>query len=73
MRASSSRSFIAPSDQSGQFTMPTLSVGTNDFKIGWFTALPMIPGPYEPFDSNRKDDKIFLLGSMFIVIFLFLL
>ena len=53
--------------------MPTLSVGTNDFKIGWFTALPMIPGPYEPFDSNRKDDKIFLLGSMFIVIFLFLL
>ena len=33
----------------------------------------MIPEPHEPFDINRKDDSIFLLGSMFIVIFLFLL
>jgi len=33
----------------------------------------MIPEPYEPFDINRKDDSIFLLGSMFTVIFLFLL
>ena len=37
------------------------------------TALPMIPEPHEPFDINRKDDSIFLLGSMFTVIFLFLL
>jgi flagellar biogenesis protein FliO len=33
----------------------------------------MIPEPHEPFDFNRKEDSIFLLGSMFIVIFLFLL
>ena len=33
----------------------------------------MIPEPHEPFDINRKDDSIFLLGSMFTVIFLFLL
>ena len=33
----------------------------------------MIPDPYEPFDENRQDDKIFLIGSMLIVIFLFLL
>ena len=33
----------------------------------------MTPEPHEPFDNNRKDDSIFLLGSMFIVIFLFLL
>ena len=37
------------------------------------TALPMIPEPHEPFDINRKEDSIFLLGSMFTVIFLFLL
>ena len=37
------------------------------------TALPMIPEPHEPFDINRKGDSIFLLGSMFLVIFLFLL
>ena len=36
-------------------------------------VIPMIPEPYEPFDINRKDDSIFLLSSMFIVIFLFLL
>jgi len=33
----------------------------------------MIPEPHEPFDINRKDDSIFLQGSMFMVIFLFLL
>ncbi len=33
----------------------------------------MIPEPHEPFDSKRKEDMIFLLGSTFIVIFLFLL
>ena len=33
----------------------------------------MIPEPHEPFDSNRKEDSIFLVGSMFIVILLFLL
>ncbi len=37
------------------------------------TFIPMIPELHEPFDINRKDDSIFLLGSMFIVIFLFLL
>ena len=36
-------------------------------------VIPMIPEPHEPFDINRKDDSIFLLGSMFTVIFLFLL
>ena len=33
----------------------------------------MTPEPYEPFDSNRKEDTIFLLGSIYIVTFLFLL
>ena len=33
----------------------------------------MIPEPYKPFDSNRKEDTIFLLGSIYIVTFLFLL
>ena len=33
----------------------------------------MIPEPHEPFDINRNEDSIFLLGSMFTVIFLFLL
>ncbi|MGB0825866.1 MAG: hypothetical protein ACPGPH_08070, partial [Synechococcus sp.] len=37
------------------------------------TVLPMIPEPHEPFDINRKEDSIFLLGSMFTVILLFLL
>ena len=37
------------------------------------TACQMIPEPHEPFDINRKEDSIFLLGSMFTVIFLFLL
>ena len=37
------------------------------------TAGPMIPEPHEPFDINRKENSIFLLGSMFTVIFLFLL
>ena len=33
----------------------------------------MTPEPYEPFHSNRKEDTIFLLGSIYIVTFLFLL
>ena len=33
----------------------------------------MIPEPYEPFDSNRKEDTIFLLSSIYIVTLLFLL
>ena len=37
------------------------------------TLITVIPEPYEPFDFDRKEDSIFLLGSMFIVIFLFLL
>ena len=43
------------------------------FSLPTSTALPMIPEPHEPFDINRKEDSIFLLGSMFTVIFLFLL
>ena len=43
------------------------------FSLPNSTALPMIPEPHEPFDINRKEDSIFLLGSMFTVIFLFLL
>ena len=43
------------------------------FSVPASTVSPMIPEPHEPFDSNRKEDSIFLLGSMFIVIFLFLL
>ena len=43
------------------------------FSLPASTAPPMIPEPHEPFDINRKDDSIFLLGSMFIVTFLFLL
>ena len=43
------------------------------FSLPASTARPMIPEPHEPFDINRKDDSIFLLGSMFTVIFLFLL
>ena len=37
------------------------------------TACQMIPEPHEPFDINRKEDSIFLLSSVFTVIFLFLL
>ena len=43
------------------------------FSLPASADLPMIPEPHEPFDINRKDDSIFLLGSMFTVIFLFLL
>ena len=43
------------------------------FSLPVSTALPTIPEPHEPFDINRKEDSIFLLGSMFTVIFLFLL
>lgn len=43
------------------------------FSLPASTVLPMIPEPHEPFDINRKEDSIFLLGSMFTVIFLFLL
>ena len=43
------------------------------FSLPASTALPMIPEHHEPFGINRKEDSIFLLGSMFTVIFLFLL
>ena len=43
------------------------------FSLPASTDLPMIPEPHEPFDINRKEDSIFLLGAMFTVIFLFLL
>ena len=47
--------------------------GADSFSLPHRASISMIPEPYEPFDSNRKEDTIFLLGSMFIVIFLFLL
>ena len=43
------------------------------FSLPVSTLITMIPEPYEPFDFDRKEDSIFLLSSMFIVIFLFLL
>ena len=49
------------------------SPGAEPFSVRITADVLMIPEPHEPFDSNRKEDTIFLLGSMFIVIFLFLL
>jgi len=43
------------------------------FSLPAATVIPMTPDPHEPFDINRKEDSIFLLGSMFTVIFLLLL
>ena len=43
------------------------------FSLPASTVITMIPEPHEPFDSNRKQDSFFLVGSMFIVILLFLL
>ena len=43
------------------------------FSLPASTVITMIPEPHEPFDSNRKQDSVFLVGSMFIVILLFLL
>ena len=56
-----------------QLNDATDQVTAESFSLPASTSLPMIPEPHEPFDINRKDDSIFLLGSMFIVIFLFLL
>jgi len=33
----------------------------------------MIPEPYELFDIDKGADKVFLIGSAWIVLFLFLL
>ena len=33
----------------------------------------MIPEPYEPFDIDKGSDKLFLIGTAWIVLFLFLL
>ena len=43
------------------------------FSLPASTVITMIPEPHEPFDSNRNEDSIFLIGSMFIVILLFIL
>ena len=43
------------------------------FSLPASTVIPMIPEPHKPFDSNRQEDSIFLIGSMFIVILLLLL
>ena len=58
---------------SGTVQQVNLCQAAESFSLHLSTAIPMIPEPYEPFDSNRKEDTIFLLGSMFIVTFLFLL
>jgi hypothetical protein len=58
---------------SGTVQQVNLCQAAESFSLHLSTAIEMIPEPYEPFDSNRKDDTIFLLGSMFIVTFLFLL
>ena len=58
------RAIEIPSDRRGT---------AESFSLPASAALPMIPEPHEPFDINRKEDSIFLLGSMFTVIFLFLL
>ena len=58
---------------SGTLQQVNLCQAAESFSLHSSTANPMIPEPYEPFDSNRKEDTIFLLGSMFIVTFLFLL
>jgi len=50
-----------------------LHQATETIRLPPSTTNPMIPEPYEPFDSNRKEDTIFLLGSIFIVTFLLLL
>ena len=36
-------------------------------------ATSMIPEPYELFNFDKQSDKLFLLGTSFIVVFLFLL
>ena len=33
----------------------------------------MIPEPHEPFDIDKGSDKLFLIGTAWIVLFLFLL
>ena len=38
-----------------------------------YTFNPMIPEPYELFDIEKSSDKIFLIGTAWIVFFLFLL
>ena len=37
------------------------------------TRDPMIPEPYELFDINKGADKLFLIGTSWVVLFLFLL
>jgi len=34
---------------------------------------PVNPGPYELFDIDRGPDKVFFIGTAWIVLFLFLL
>jgi len=33
----------------------------------------MIPEPFEPFDIGNGSDKLFLIGTAWIILFLFLL
>ena len=44
---------------------------TKSFSLPISAVRHMIPQAHEPFDINWKDDSIFLMGSMFIIISLF--
>ena len=45
----------------------------NALKWICYVICQMIPEPYELFDINKSSDKLFLIGSAWIVLFLFLL
>ena len=53
------------------FILSQLAFGTTRLKD--VTAFLMEPKPYELFDIDKGTDKVFLIGTSFIVIFLFLL
>ena len=42
-------------------------------KVFWFMTDKMIPEPYELFDIHKGTDKVFLIGTSWIVLFLLLL
>ena len=42
-------------------------------RVSRFIPETMIPEPYELFDINKGTDKVFLIGTSWIVLFLLLL
>ena len=42
-------------------------------RFNGYTIQAMIPEPYELFDIEKNSDKIFLIGTAWIILFLFLL